>query len=164
MTCRYGTNVAFNIINKQTLNLFPMPYAIATWQLGTACPLSHVGAHQKLTPTPPCSCQRPVRADAVGNEAAASATGDGLPCPCVVASGPVPHRWACGGMRKFQSDGNQLFPYREVDRAGMQGSVVVTHAYLTYDASYAVHIQVFSVALSYPLLGKAYPCAWSFYV
>ena len=34
----YGTNVAFNIINKQTLNAFPMPYAIATRQLGEAPP------------------------------------------------------------------------------------------------------------------------------
>ena len=31
--CRYGCNIAFNIVNKQTLNAFPMPYAIATWQL-----------------------------------------------------------------------------------------------------------------------------------
>ena len=31
--CRYASNVAFNIVNKQTLNAFPMPYAIATWQL-----------------------------------------------------------------------------------------------------------------------------------
>ena len=36
----YGTSILFNIVNKQTLNAFPMPYAIATWQLSELRTLS----------------------------------------------------------------------------------------------------------------------------
>lgn len=34
---RYAFNIIFNLINKSTLNTFPCPWFIGTWQLGECC-------------------------------------------------------------------------------------------------------------------------------
>lgn len=33
LRCRYAFNIVFNILNKSTLNIFPAPWFLATFQL-----------------------------------------------------------------------------------------------------------------------------------
>lgn len=34
LSCRYAFNIVFNILNKSTLNVFPAPWFLSTFQLG----------------------------------------------------------------------------------------------------------------------------------